>query len=99
MSTGIERTTGTRVASRRQKLLERLRTVDGRGTVASADEKVVDKPVDGDFAPLRSTTRSVVRAEVFDDVVFDQGVSSPPINSEVAIAVEVVVARVVDRAG
>ena len=99
VSTGVDGSAGSLVAADGPVLLEGLAvTLDGRSTVASADSNVVDGSVDVDLTLLLSTGRGVVGAEVLDDVVLDERVAGPAVDSEVAVTVGAVVTRVLDGA-
>ncbi|CAF3503341.1 unnamed protein product [Fusarium graminearum] len=99
VSTGVDGSAGSFVAADGPVLLEGLAvTLDGRSTVASADSNVVDGSIDVDLTLLLSTGRGVVGAEVLDDVVLNERVAGPAVNSEVAVAVGAVVTRVLDGA-
>lgn len=99
VSAGVDGSAGSLVAADGPVLLEGLAvTLDGRSTVASADSNVVDGSIDIDLTLLLSTGRGVVGAEVLDDVVLNERVAGPAVNSEVAVTVGVVATRVLDGA-
>ena len=99
VSTGVDGSAGSLVTADGPVLLEGLAvTLDGRSTVASADSNVVDGSVDVDLTLLLSTGRGIVGAEVLDDVVLDERVAGPAVDSEVAVTVGAVVTRVLDGA-
>jgi hypothetical protein len=99
VSTSVDGSAGSLVAADRPVLLEGLAvTLDGRSTVASADSNVIDGSIDVDLTLLLSTGRGVVGAEVLDDVVLNERVAGPAVNSEVAVTVGVVVTGVLDGA-
>jgi hypothetical protein len=99
VSTGVDGSAGSLVAADGPVLLEGLAvTLDGRSTVASADSNVIDGSVNVDLTLLLSTGRGVVGAEVLNDVVLDERVAGPAVDSEVAVTVGLVVTRVLDGA-
>lgn len=98
MSTGIDGSAGTLVASDRPVLLKGLVTVNGGGVDTGADVDIVDRSVNIDLTLLLATGRGVVSAEVLNDVVLNERVAGPTVNGEVAVAVGVVRTRVLDGA-
>lgn len=81
------------------ELLEVPGALDGGSVVALGDSKGIVAAVDVQVALALGTGRWVVRAEVLDDVVLNQGVGGPAVDGEVGVAVRVVLAGVVDGAG
>lgn len=98
VSTGVDRSAGTLVASNRPELLKGLVTLNGGGVDTGADVDVVDRSVNSDLTLLLAAGRGVVGAEVLNDVVLDERVLGPSVNSEVAVAVDVVSTGVLDGA-
>jgi hypothetical protein len=80
------------------ELLEGLGALDRRLVGACGLEEVVDAAVGSNRAELGSTSRRVVRAEALNDVVLNQGVLSPAVDSEIAVAVGTVIRSVSDVA-
>ena len=101
VSTGVDRAAGTLVAADRPVLLESAGTLNGGSVGAGAGVDVVDGAVDVDLSLLGGARRGVVGSKVLDDVVLDQRVAGPAVDGEVAVAVGLVGARVLDssRAG
>lgn len=98
MSTGVDGSAGTLVASDRPVLLKGLVTVNGGGIDTGADVDIVDRSVNIDLTLLLATGRGVVSTEVLNDVVLNERVAGPTVNGEVAVAVGVVRTRVLDGA-
>lgn len=98
VSTGVDGSAGTLVASNRPVLLKGLVTLNRGGVDTGADVDVIDRSVNGDLTLLLAAGRGVVGAEVLNDVVLDERVLGPSVNSEVAVAVDVVSTRVLDGA-
>lgn len=99
VSTGVDGSAGTLVASDRPVLLKGL-VAFNRGSVdTGTDVDVIDRSVNGHLTLLLAAGRGVVGAEVLNDVVLDERVLGPSVNSEVAVAVDVVSTRVLDGAG
>jgi hypothetical protein len=97
MSTGVDGTAGALVATDRPKLLEGLAvTLDGRSVGTGAGVDVVNGTIDGDLALLGRAGRGVVGTEALNDVVLDQRAAGPAVDGEVAVAVGLVRARVLD---
>jgi hypothetical protein len=97
VSTGVDGTAGALVATDRPKLLEGLAvTLDGRSVGTGADVDVVDGTIDVDLTALARAGRGVVGTEALNDVVLDQRAAGPAVDGEVAVAVGLVRARVLD---
>jgi hypothetical protein len=77
-------------------LLERLGTINRRLINTSGLEDVVGGTVAGYSSLARSSRGRVVRAIGFDDIVLDEGIASPSVDSKVTISVWLVCAAVVD---
>lgn len=98
VSANVDRSAGSLLLANGPELLEGLSTVDGRLVDTGALEDVVVAAVDVDGALAGGAGRGVVGTEVLDDVVFDERVAGPSVDREVRVAVEVVLAGVVDGA-
>jgi len=92
----VDGTSHTLALANRPILLKGPGAVDGRSVGTSADEDVVGATITDDGALLGCSAGRVVGSEVLDDVVLDQRVSSPAVDSEVAVAVRLVGAGVRD---
>jgi hypothetical protein len=79
-------------------LLEGRGTEDRRLVGTGGGEDVVGGAVAGDTADLLGGARWVVGAEVFDDVVLDEGVGGPAVDGKVGVSVWLVGTGVVDVA-
>lgn len=82
------------VATDGPELLEGLGAINGGLLVAGADENIVGSAVVIDSSLVLSTAGGVVGAKVLNDVVFDERVPRPSVDSEVAVAVVLVGTRV-----
>lgn len=80
----------------RPVLLEGLGTVNRRCIGARADIDVVGATIGRDGALQRAARAGIVGAVRLDDIVLDERVARPAVDSEVAVAVGAVGARVVD---
>ena len=99
MSAGVDRAAGSLAATDRPVLLESAGTLDGGSVGTGAGVDVVDGAVDSDVSLLGGARRGVVGSKVLNDVVLDQRVASPAVDGEVAVAVGIVGARVLDSSG
>lgn len=96
MVADVDRPAGAVVAAHRPVLVKGGRSDDGRLVDALRAVNVVDAAVRRHFAQLGGARGRVVGAKVLDNVVLDERVLGPAVDGEVAVAVGVVAAGVVD---
>lgn len=99
VSTSVDRAAGALVAADRPVLLESAGTLNGGSVGTGAGVDVVDGAIDVDLSLLGGARRGVVGSKVLDDVVLNQGVAGPAVDGEVAVAVGIVGARVLNSSG
>lgn len=99
VSASVDRAAGALAAADGPVLLEGTGALDGGGVGAGAGVDVVDGAVDVDLSLLGGARGGVVGSKVLDDVVLDQGVAGPAVDCEVAVAVGLVGAGVLDSSG
>jgi len=80
----------------RPELLEGLSSINGRLVDAGGLQDVIGSTVASHGSLPAGSRAGVVRAVGLDDVVLDEWVASPSVDSEVAVTVGLVCARVVD---
>lgn len=80
-------------------LLKGASAINGRLVSAGGDSNVVGAAIGVDGALALGVGGRVVRAEVLDDVVLDEGVAGPAVHGEVAVALGREGAAVIDGAG
>jgi hypothetical protein len=87
---------GALVAADGPVLLEGSGTNDGWLVGTGGDEEIVDGSIGGNGTSVGSTRRWVVGTEVLNDIVLNQWVLGPSVNSEVGVAVWSVISGVGD---
>lgn len=92
----VDRAAGAVVAAHRPVLVKGGRADDGRLVDALRAVNIVDAAVRRHLAQLGRARGRVVGAKVLDNVVLDERVLGPAVDGEVAVAVGVVAAGVVD---
>ena len=96
MAAGVHFAARTLLPTNRPVLLESLVAIDAGRVVAGRPANVIGAVVAVHLAEGLGVGRGVVGAEVLDNVVLDEGVPHPAVDSEVAVAVRLVVTRVFD---
>ncbi len=94
----VDAATGTLVLADRPVLVEGRGALDRRLVDTLGTVDIVGRAVGGDAAELGGARRGVVRAEVLNDVVLDQGVLGPAVDGKVRVAVRAVGTAVGDGA-
>ena len=87
---------GTLVAADGPVLLEGGGTNDGWLVGTGGDEEIVDGSIGGNGTSVGSTRRWVVGTEVLNDIVLNQWVLGPSVNSEIRVTFVAVAALVAD---
>lgn len=77
-------------------LLEGLGSVNRRSVGPGGLIEVVGRAINGNLTLLRGAGRGVIGTEVFNDIILNERVSSPAIDSKIAITVRFISAGVVD---
>lgn len=91
MAAGVHLAARPLLPTNRPVLLESLVAIDAGGVVAGRPANIVGAVVAVHLAEGLGAGGGVVGAEVLDDIVLNEGVPHPAVDSEVAVAVRLVV--------
>lgn len=94
MGAYVDGSARTLVLAHGPELLEGLSTVNGWLLNPSALSDVVDGSIQCDLAFSPGVTRGVIRAKVFNNVVLNQRISGPTVNSKIRISIVLIASAI-----